>query len=227
MAPPDQSSAQPPDPDPPQGRGRREPLTRRRVLEAALALVDREGGAALSMRRLAGELRVAPMSIYNHVSGRDDLLTGLSEVMVQRIGMRFGEEPATALARLAHGIRAVARAHPAAFELVGMRPLRTPDGLLPVEAGLGALRGLGLPDDDAVAAYRVLVGFARGFALGEIATVTLDSAEDRGLRATGLDPDRFPHIIELAPAFAASDGDRAFALGVEILVAGLAARAPG
>ncbi|MGH3032013.1 MAG: TetR/AcrR family transcriptional regulator, partial [Gaiellaceae bacterium] len=119
----------------------RERLTRRRVLEAALRLVDREGAAALSMRRLGRELDVEAMSLYNHVSGRDEVLDGLSEVMVARIGVAGDSGGwAEALGRFMRGIRAVALAHPAAFQLVGMRPLNTREALPQIEAVLGAMR---------------------------------------------------------------------------------------
>jgi AcrR family transcriptional regulator len=203
---------------------RREPLSRARVLQAALHLVDTEGPEALSMRRLASALEVATMTIYHHVPGRAELLDGLSEVMVQEIGMRFGEAPDAALRRLAHGIRAVALAHPAAFRLVGMRPLRTTDALAPVDAGLGALRAMGFDDETVVQGYRVLVSFARGFALGEISSFTLEG-DAPAAAPPAVDPVRFPHIAELGPVLAEPDRDAAFALGVDLVVGGLVARA--
>ena len=205
---------------------RRERLTRERILEAALALVDREGAAALSMRRLASEVGVTPMSLYNHVRGRDELLDGLSEVMVRPIAPRFGDSPREAMARFLHGIRDVARAHPEAFRLVGMRPLHTPAAFIPVEALLGALRALGFEDDDAVHAYRTLVSYARGFALAEIAGFTLESSEATdGARPADLSAHTFHHIVELASQLAHPDHDAAFAFGAELLVDALETRA--
>ncbi len=192
-------------------------LDRTTVLEGALRLVDAEGADSLSMRRLASTLEVPTMSLYSHVRSREDLLTGLSEVMVQRIGMRFGEEPTAALQRLAAGIRRVAHDHPAAFTLVGMRPLRTDTALRVVDAGLGALRAMGLDDPTAVSAYRVLVSYVRGFALSEIATFTLEE-----LPATPPDPAAFPHVSELAGLLADTDRTEAFQLGVDVLISGFA-----
>ena len=209
---------------PRRSRDPRPGLTRHRVLEAALALVDEHGAQALTMRRLATALEVAPMTLYGHVAGRDELLDGLAEVMVAGIGVRFGDAPLEALRRLAHGIRAVATAHPAAFQLVGMRPLGTGASLAPVEAGLGALRGLGLDDAEAVRAYRVLVGYVRGYALGEIATFTLQRGSQPPVPGPAVDPARHPHIAELAPLLASADRDETFALGVEVLLDGFAAR---
>ena len=167
----------------------RERLTRRRVLEGALLLVDTEGAAALSMRRLAAALGTSPMSLYHHVAGREELLDGLSEIMVGQIGMRFGEEPQAALRRLAHGIRAVALAHPQAFRLVGLRPLRTPSAMTPVEAGLGALRQLGTAAE--------AVGLERHLRIGP-ARFALDHKSYRHVtvtpRAVGLRPYAPAHL---------------------------------
>ncbi|MEO8510025.1 MAG: TetR/AcrR family transcriptional regulator C-terminal domain-containing protein [Chloroflexota bacterium] len=64
---------------------RREPLSRPRVLEAAVNLADREGIDALSMRRLGQELGVEAMSLYNHVAGKEDLLDGIVDVIMGEI----------------------------------------------------------------------------------------------------------------------------------------------
>ena len=63
----------------------RVPLTRERVLTAAIALADRDGAEALSMRKLGVELGVEAMSLYNHVSNKDDLLNGVVDTMVGEI----------------------------------------------------------------------------------------------------------------------------------------------
>lgn len=60
----------------------RTPLTRERILAAALSLVEREGPAALSMRRLARDLGVEAMSLYNHVGGKAEILDGLAELFL-------------------------------------------------------------------------------------------------------------------------------------------------
>ncbi len=64
---------------------RRAPLSRERVLQAAVELADREGIDALSMRRLGAELGVEAMSLYNHVAGKEDLLDGMADQVVAEI----------------------------------------------------------------------------------------------------------------------------------------------
>ena len=67
-------------------RKTREPLTRARVLDAAVALADAQGIPALTMRRLAAELGVEAMSLYHHLPGKAGLLDGLAEAVVEEIG---------------------------------------------------------------------------------------------------------------------------------------------
>ncbi|HET7044771.1 MAG TPA: TetR/AcrR family transcriptional regulator C-terminal domain-containing protein [Gaiellaceae bacterium] len=201
----------------------REPLNRRRILEAALALVDREGAGALSMRRLGRELGVEAMSLYNHVSGRDAILDGLSEVMVARIGLppapaRWEE----ALGRFMHGIREIAAVHPAAFQVVGMRPLNSPEALPQVETLLKALRAGGFDPVAASQAYRLAASYARGFALAEIRGFTLDAPGGR-LRAADVRADDLPTVADLADSLSGFDRDAAFAYGVDTILAGIAA----
>ena len=178
------------------------------------------------MRRLGGELDVAAMSLYNHVRGREEVLDGLSELMVSQIPVETGDgSPRATLERFLAGIRSVALAHPAAFELVGMRPLRTPDAFQPVEAALGALAEIGLGDEDAAHAYGLLVAYARGFALAEIVGLTFEEMAEAplGVRPAELDAERFPHIVALAPELERPDRDAAFAFGTSVLLAGLEA----
>ncbi|HEX7171401.1 MAG TPA: TetR family transcriptional regulator, partial [Candidatus Limnocylindria bacterium] len=63
----------------------REPLSRHRVLQAAMSLADREGLGALTMRRLGAELGVEAMSLYKHVSDKDDILDGIVDLVVAAI----------------------------------------------------------------------------------------------------------------------------------------------
>jgi AcrR family transcriptional regulator len=202
-------------------RAARQPLTRTRILESALALVDREGPDALTMRRLGDELGVAAMSLYHHLRGREELLDGLSEIMVGQIDLGdTGTPPRVVLTRFVHGIRAVALAHPAAFGLVGMRPLRSVEALRPIEATLAALRTLGLDAEHAAHAYRALASYARGFALAESSGFTLENEPLPHLPA-----DTPTNLAELHHQLALTDHDTAFAYGADALLAGILATA--
>src|SRR5512134_389303 len=68
-------------------RPRREPLTRERVIEAALRIMDAEGLEAVTMRRIGRELGVEAMSLYNHVRDKDDILDGISDAVMSQFEM--------------------------------------------------------------------------------------------------------------------------------------------
>ena len=164
-------------------RNDRPPLSRERILDAAIAFVDSKGLTALTMRRLGTELGVEAMSLYRYVGGRDDLLEGMVDQMVARLhldpdGVRPGpgEGWQAYLQWLAHGVRGLAREHPHVFPLIATRhpaapwlrpPLRS---LRVVEDFLSTLVARGFTDDRAVAAYRAFSSFLLGHLLLEVST---------------------------------------------------------
>ena len=177
----------PPDADAAAVRGQeppsaRTPLSRERIVEAAVAFIDDQGLPGLSMRRLGTVLGVEAMSLYRYVPGREQLL----DAVVERIVDDMSEDPEVLdspqdgwqdfLQRLAHGIRRVALAHPKAFPLVASRPAEAPwlrpplRSLRWVEAFLNGLRAEGFSDTAAVEAYRAFTSFLLGHLLLEVAS---------------------------------------------------------
>lgn len=204
----------------------REPLSRARVVDAALTLVERDGAAALSMRHLGDELGYEAMALYHHVPGREALLDALSEHLMAQIAP---PRPQTgwrrALAAFAAELRAVTVRHPETFRLIGMRPMTSAPVLSPVEALLGVLVEAGAPPRDALAIYRSVASFARGYALGEVNGFTVDAgtpAARRVLRA--LPREDFTILRGEVGALAALTPDEGFALGLDALLDGFAAR---
>ena len=191
-------------------------LTRALILNEALRLVDREGAEGLTMRRLGAALQVEAMSLYYHVPSKEDLLDGLSEVLIKRLPNASPDRPwQDAVRAFATGIRRIALRHPAAFELVGMRPLATNSVLRPVTTLLVRLQQAGLSPQSSVAAYRLVASFARGFALAEIAGFTLaDPADARAVAA---------ELAPFAPALS-SRPDAAFTAALDIIIEGIAAQ---
>jgi AcrR family transcriptional regulator len=215
--------------DRPRRRGRPARLSRPLILAKALELVDDEGADALTMRRLGAELGVEAMSLYRHVESKRALLDGIAEQLMAEVDERPVDahlDWADGARHLASGIRGVALAHPAAFELVGTRALNTHAALRPVEALLADLRRGGFAPDQAVAAYRLLVSYIRGFALGEIAGFTLSAADADPTRLTGdkLPASEFPVIHELVSALTKNPADEHFRLGLETILHGLQQR---
>jgi AcrR family transcriptional regulator len=105
----------------------RAPLSRDRVLQAAVELADREGVDALSMRRLSGELGVVPMALYKHVANKDELLDGMIDVVVGEIDpARTDTDWKTAVRERILSARQALLRHPWASRVMEARTAPTP-----------------------------------------------------------------------------------------------------
>lgn len=199
---------------PSRGRGRPAKLSREAILSAALALLDREGADALTMRRVAGQLGVEAMSLYRHVADRAALLEGLADRLAAEIEPRDGTgDWADALRGFAGDLRAIARRHPAAFALVGAQTLTAPSMLGPIEDVLAGLRRGGFTPARAIFAYRLVATYARGYALAEITGFALDVRPE----------EPFPVIRSLSRRIASEPSEANFRAGLETILGGLRA----
>lgn len=189
--PPGDDASQPVDGDADVVRGdeppsARVPLSRDRVVDAAVEFINDQGLPGLSMRRLGTMLGVEAMALYRYVPGREQLL----DAVVERIVDDMADDPDVLdrpehgwqdfLQRLAHGIRRVAITHPKAFPLVASRPTEAPwlrpplRSLRWVEAFLDGLGQEGFSDVAAVEAYRAFTSFLLGHLLLEVAAMGAD-----------------------------------------------------
>ena len=203
-------------------------LNRRRVLDAALAILDAEGLAALTMRRLGAELGVEAMSLYRHVPNKEALLDGIVELIVLEIDVPAdaGGDWEAAFRRIARSYRQAAHAHPEAFPLVTTRPLNTPEALRRLDATFEILRGAGFDEQAAIVAFRTIAAYVRGFALEEVTGRALGAQANRSERQ--LDPrtlsaQEFPRLAELAPRLVAADRGAEFDRGLDLILTGLRA----
>lgn len=206
----------------------REKLTRPRVIEAALHLMDTEGLEAVSMRRVGRELGVEAMSLYNHVRDKEDLLDGIREHVLSEFldpGTEGGwEERARQAAR---SWRHIIRAHPNMLTLISeaKRFSMTPGSMQPTETALRLLREVGLSEEDAVKAFCALGGFIVGFVMFEIG---VERSADQGSEAPSPDrltaelaPDEFPCFLSSLPYLMKGDIDQRFEYGLDLLIAGI------
>lgn len=211
------------------GRGRRLGLTREKVIAAAVKVIDREGPDSFSLRRLASELDIEVMSLYNHVPNKEALLDGVAETLLARIDFS-GANAGTWQDRIrAHAVafRAAAKQHPKAFQLVCTRPTQSPAALETIRSALGGIAELGLAPEEQVHALRSYVAFIVGTIMRElgsaitVGTVDPDQVQQRvdEITATG-----DPLLASTAPYLAVSDHDVEFRYGIELLIAGLATR---
>jgi TetR/AcrR family tetracycline transcriptional repressor len=200
---------------------KRQPLNRRRILEAALRFVDREGVEALSMRKLGSELGVEAMSLYNHVPNKGALLDGMVEVLLGELEVPPEDEGWERRLREAYqAFRRLAHDHPNVFPLLVVRPPDTEDGIWLVEELLKTLRGAGFDPETALYAFRALSSYASGYAMAEIRGFALEPAGAR-LGAGTLSPDDFPHIHELDAPMREVDHDAEFEFGLDLILTGL------
>lgn len=166
------------------------------------------------MRRLGAALGVEAMSLYRHVDNKDAVIDGVAELLMAEIRMPKPDGDWQHSARgFATGMRAVARAHPAAFELVALRALCTPEALTPVEQLIEALRAGGFTAARAVTAYRLLASYSRGFALMEVSGCTIEDA--------ALERESFTALGWVSSRLKAPPSDAAFRTGVDTIIAGL------
>jgi AcrR family transcriptional regulator len=194
-------------------------LDRQRILWAAVEFIDRHGLAALTMRRLGAQLGVEAMALYRYVPGREDLLDGVVNSVLETLfddtdGDDLYIEDHSGwqdyLMRLAHGVRRIALAHPAVFPLIASRPPAAPwvrpplRSLRLVESFLGTLTDSGFSDQAAVAAYRAYSSFLLGHLLLEVTQIgaqvsLLDLPEgDPDVRAA-TDLSAYPNLTRTEP----------------------------
>jgi len=203
---------------------KRRPLSRRRILEAAVRFVDREGLEALSMRKLGSELGVEAMSLYNHVPNKGALLDGMVEVLLGELEVPPEDEGWEKRVREAfQAFRRLAHEHPNVFPLLINRPPDTMDGVWLVEEFLRTLRGAGFDPDTALHAFRALSSYTSGYTMAEIRGFAMEPAGAR-LGAVTLSPDDFPNIHELDAPLREVDHDAEFEFGLDLILAGLKKR---
>jgi AcrR family transcriptional regulator len=210
------------------GPAPRVPLSRRRILDAAVALADRDGVRSLSMRKLAHELGVEAMSLYHHVANKDDLLDGMVDLVFGEIELPTGEADwKAAMRRRAVSARAALRRHPWAIGLMDSRTSPGPATLRHHDAVIGSLREGGFSIELAAHAFSALDSYIYGFALSET-SLPFDTAEESAEVAQmilkQLPADQYPHLTELTIEHVLQPGyDYAdeFEFGLDLLLDGL------
>ncbi len=146
---------------------RRIPWSKGQVLQSAMDLADRGGIESLSMRKLSQELGGATMSLYNHVTNKDDLLDGMIDMLFSEIDLPAGELEWRAIMRLrAISVRTVMNRHPWAIGLMGRRT-PGPGTLGHHDAVIGCLLDAGFSTQLVAHAIAALDGYIYGFTLQE------------------------------------------------------------
>lgn len=217
------------------------PLSRERIVRAAIAIADQDGLEAVSLRRVGAALDAGPMRLYGYLSTKEELLELMVDALYGDMAVdgAAGADWREALRAVAYGIQRAARAHPWFVALLGGRPHLGPNALAYQEAAFAALsRTPGFAEIDvALQALRTVTAYAIG-------AIQREASELRVVRETGLDTaawqtatspylermfatGRFPHLARVVRDAAHLLPDAIFDQGLDWVLGGIAARLPG
>ena len=208
------------------GKAARVPLTRERVLSAALRMADKDGLELLSMRNLARALKVEAMSLYNHVKGKEDILDGLVDLVASELDVpASGGDWMEAMRQRARTAHAVLLRHRWATMLFVSRLNVGPNMLRYVDATIGCLRAAGFSYPMADHAWTALDAYVYGFTLQKL-NFPLDPSEyaPAARQFLPLIPaERFPWLNGMSQEVIAGrhDGVHRLEFGLELVLEGL------
>jgi AcrR family transcriptional regulator len=202
------------------------PLSRERVLDAALHLADESGLESLSMRKLAQALGVKAMSLYNHVANKDDLLDGIIDQVVSEIEIpNLSVDWKTAMWQRATSAHAMLLRHPWAALALMSRVNVGPAMLRYVDTTLGCLREAGFSFEMADHAWNAIDSHIYGFTLQELnfpleAAAYAEAAENF---LSYIPPEKYPYLNQLSCHIIEGryDGLHDFEFGLELILNGL------
>ena len=206
--------------------GRRIPLTRERVLAGAIAVADAGGIGTLTIRSLAEELGVKPMTLYHHVESKEAILDGIIDAIFSEIDLPSdGAGWRSAMRERAISARGVLRRHPWATTLMDSRRNPGPATLRHHDAVIGTLRRAGFSVPMAGHAYALLDSYIYGFAVQEAALPNPESTpEVAEALLERFRAEDYPYLVELTTEHVLQPGygyDREFEFGLEVVLDGI------
>jgi len=219
-------------PQPAAATAARRPLTRARILQVALHLIDEQGLEALTMRKLAQELAVDPMSLYRHFENKDALLDGVAEVLWGEINLPGDDSTWEALLRsFATSLRALAHVHPHAYALLVNRQVLSLAMLRLTDNLLEKLQQAGFEQKRAREIGCAVSSFAIGYGMVELSTRLPEQSEQPVETITGIGrltqviyrlPRETPaHLVEVACVLTDCDMDAQFIFGLDLMLTSL------
>jgi AcrR family transcriptional regulator len=214
------------------GATRRTPRSKRReptrlrpdvIVEACIALAEREGLQAVTLRRLGADLGADPTAVYRHFRNKGELLAAVADRLLGGVldGFRPSRSWRNDLRKLSMRARRVYLAHPALAPVLATSPAPLPSNRRIAEVVLGALRSAGLDDARAALAFQVFENYTAG-ASSLDAQVGIEG--DAAWRASfaSLPPEEFPNAVAAAPHLYLDD-EAAFAFGLGLFLDALEA----
>jgi AcrR family transcriptional regulator len=198
-------------------RPRQALLTRQRIVEVAMTIIDSEGLDALSTRRLATELEVRAPSLYNHFGTKEEILDAVGDAIIAQVDLSmFGLDPwPDALRKWARAYRAALAAHPNIVPFLARGPGRRPAALGLADAVYGGLVEAGWPPSYATRIGALMRYLVTGSTVGSFASGFVDDPEFYS--------ERYPHLggAHRLREHQQQVDEGAFELGLETLVSGL------
>lgn len=200
-------------------------LSRELIADACIALAEREGLEAVTMRRLGADLHADPTAVYRHFRDKDELLAAVADRLLGQAldGYVASGDWRRDLTDLAFRARRVYLAHPALAHVLALSPGPLPGNEQIAEATLAALSAAGLEPWRVVLAFQVLENYSAGASSLDAEVGSDLDADWRG--SFSMLPQRtYPHLVRLAPQLYLDD-EAAFSFGLDLILDGLAAEA--
>ncbi len=202
----------------------RSPLTREKILAAAVAIADERGVGAVTMREVASRLGVEAMSLYNHVANKDEILDGMVDLVIAEVDLPAEvDDWREAMRRRAVSARRVFGRHPWAPALLDSRRSSGPARLRYFDWVLGKLLAAGFSLDDAARAFSLLDSYVYGFGIQQSNFRAGGDAPTEEMAAAILawiPEETYPHLHRMAAHAmqAGYDEEADFAFGLDAIL---------
>jgi AcrR family transcriptional regulator len=205
-------------------------LTRERVLQGALSIADAGGLGSLTIRSLARQLGVQPMSVYYYVANKDEILDALVDIVFSEIELPApGRDWRSEMTSRAESARVALRRHRWAIGLLESRSTPGPANLRHHDTVLATLRAAGFTTEMTAHAYALLDSYVYGFALQE-AALPFEGPESVGEVAEPIiglmSAGQYPHLVDMATSYylqAGYDFGDEFQFGLDLILNALEA----
>jgi AcrR family transcriptional regulator len=217
-------------------RGPKPSLTLDRIVAAAIAVADRDGVVALSMRRVAAELDVGTMSLYRHVPGKTELLALMLDTVSDpgdSVAHAAGRDWRGLLELAAHGTYQLYLRHPWLLQVNWTRPALGPNSVAAADFFISALDGLGLTDQERISVMIMVDGYVTGVARQRIQHSSL--AAETGITdeefwsqqypflERAMESGRYPAMAAMGEDAFEAGWDETFEFGLHRILDGIAA----
>ena len=213
----------------------RRTLTRERILHTGLQMIDQQGLEAFTMRKLAQELGVDPMSIYRHFENKEALLDSVADVLWSEVKLPESEVGWEALLRsFATSLRALAHIHPHAYALLCRTQSLSLALLRLCGVALEQLQQVGFEQKRALEILCTVSSYAMGYAMVELSALSPVTTEHGTPELTDIGrltqlmrrlPRETPaHLVEVACVLTGCDMDAQFIFGLDLMLTSLKAQ---